>query len=49
MPFVSIMNVLLYYQKIIFHVRKTMTKTAKERQAKRREKLRQTKKLTKHN
>ena len=33
------MNVSLYYSKIIFHVRETMKKTAKERQAKRREKL----------
>ena len=33
------MNVSLYYSKIIFHVRETMKKTDKERQAKRREKL----------
>ena len=37
--FVSILNVSLYYSKIIFHVRETMAKTDKERQAKRREKL----------
>ena len=33
------MNVSLYYSKIIFHIRETMAKTDKERQAKRREKL----------
>ena len=36
---VSILNVSLYYSKIIFHVRETIVKTDKERQAKRREKL----------
>ena len=39
MLFVSILNVSLYYSKIIFHARETMAKTDKERQAKRREKL----------
>ena len=38
-PFVSIMNMPLYYSKIIFHVRETMVETDKERQAKRRKKL----------
>ena len=38
-PFVSIMNVSLYYLKIIFYVGEIIAKTDKERQAKRREKL----------
>ena len=47
MLFVSILNVSLYYAKIIFHVRETMAKTDKERQAKRREKLNADKKAYK--
>ena len=37
--FVSVMAMSLYYSRIIFHIRETMAKTDKERQAKRREKL----------
>ena len=47
MPFVSIMNVSLYYSKIIFYVRETMAKTDKERKAKRTEKLKADKKAYK--
>ena len=36
---VSVMAMSLYYSRIIFHIRETMAKTDKERQAKRREKL----------